>query len=660
VIEIKVDKDKEYSFLVLFFFIIAFIIFIYWNLGSFSGAGGVTGMVTSELTPNASTYLTNSLVGGTFTLILKQDDAIPDGVAVSVKLLGTGDSVADSWTGNTLSAFIVLSGKTYTTSSDTQFVDVDTPVGSPAPWEYESSPLCIGTAFKTADTYTFNLKDFDLKTSTPGDYNVTINATYTCNGVESAVFGKRIQIQVRNENAPTFSPNLLSFTTMDGKNKFKVNNEVNCSVKITDSDKDNQTISYKIWGPTGSYNTPDYSGNNVICNSEDNTAFSNGKVCSVIWNVSIKKKGVWNCSFSTSDGWLSTEINLTNNLTMINSEPFLKANIPNQNITGNKSNAFDLDDYFTDPDDDILTFNFTGNSSLVFVVDSDNTIDVNRKGNFTGTENVSIFFRDGINTTRSNWFTITVGAGTNTSCTSNWTCGNWSDCLSGIKTRTCSDLNTCQATKLENQTCLTGAVCGNSVCESTAGETCSSCAIDCGACQERINITTGVGTGTGIESETTKTSKLMLTGIILGGLVGFILVIVLINYFLTREKKPVFNMESESKKEVTVKIEKETKQILPEERTTEKGNVSAVNISELRDYINKALSNKVPVATIKEELLKTGWKEKQITQEFDIITLENYIRTKMKQGLKKEDLVEMLKIKGWTKEQIEEAFKNIG
>ena len=59
-------------------------------------------------------------------------------------------------------------------------------------------------------------------------------------------------------------------------------------------------------------------------------------------------------------------------------------------------------------------------------------------------------------------------------CNESWTCTDWSACVSGTQTRTCTDLNNCNTTKSkpnETQSCIAPlAVCGNGILES--GEEC--------------------------------------------------------------------------------------------------------------------------------------------------------------------------------------------
>ena len=77
-------------------------------------------------------------------------------------------------------------------------------------------------------------------------------------------------------------------------------------------------------------------------------------------------------------------------------------------------------------------------------------------------------------------------------CTPDWECTAWSECEDGIKTRTCEDNNNCEITCstneaecIEDQLCTIEeeptSSCGNTKCESEAGENQATCPTDCTA-----------------------------------------------------------------------------------------------------------------------------------------------------------------------------------
>ncbi|MBN2102324.1 MAG: hypothetical protein JW716_05640 [Candidatus Aenigmarchaeota archaeon] len=161
------------------------------------------------------------------------------------------------------------------------------------------------------------------------------------------------------------------------------------------------------------------------------------------------------------------------------------------------------------------------------------------------------------------------GGGGYYSCTPDWICTDWSECMeSETQTRTCEDTNKCGTDTnkpAETQTCTyvappkfegplvvcgdgacegdetcntceedcgtcpippTGAICGNSICEST--ENCEKCESDCGKCQE---------------PELPAAGQDGLTGLVpggvagLGGIIVLIVAIVGIGYFYSVRKK---------------------------------------------------------------------------------------------------------------------------
>ena len=75
------------------------------------------------------------------------------------------------------------------------------------------------------------------------------------------------------------------------------------------------------------------------------------------------------------------------------------------NEDSTKSNAFDLDDYFSGTS---LVFSFHGNSSITISVDSDHRVSFSAPHNWNGTESIYINATDGSSTAQSNTITLTV------------------------------------------------------------------------------------------------------------------------------------------------------------------------------------------------------------------------------------------------------------
>jgi hypothetical protein len=100
-----------------------------------------------------------------------------------------------------------------------------------------------------------------------------------------------------------------------------------------------------------------------------------------------------------------TEVNISN------AAPILSEIIPNQTWQENTDNlnAFDLDDYFIDPNLDTLTYTVSNTTNITIVIDSDNSVSFYPDTGFIGTRNVTFFASDGFLTIQSNQVYLNVG-----------------------------------------------------------------------------------------------------------------------------------------------------------------------------------------------------------------------------------------------------------
>jgi len=103
---------------------------------------------------------------------------------------------------------------------------------------------------------------------------------------------------------------------------------------------------------------------------------------------------------------------VTTSAFILNSPPNLIANIPNQiwHISTDNDNAFDLDDYFSDPNLDPLIYIVSGNSSIIVEINSStNKVSFSQLPNWTGTEYIVFNATDDNGeTTESNNVSLTV------------------------------------------------------------------------------------------------------------------------------------------------------------------------------------------------------------------------------------------------------------
>ena len=171
---------------------------------------------------------------------------------------------------------------------------------------------------------------------------------------------------------------------------------------------------------------------------------------------------------NNTDGF---EINITSNYTITNRNPVRVSDMPNETWSEDTSlHGRDLDDYFSDPDEDILNFTNTPVENIQVIIDNTtHRITLIPDEDFHGTRYIVYFAEDPYGgTAESNIVTLTVfdvvepipgpeepeeerlipsgggGGITRTDCVELWDCSKWGPCLpSGIATRNCDDLAKC-------------------------------------------------------------------------------------------------------------------------------------------------------------------------------------------------------------------------
>ncbi|MFH1682517.1 MAG: Ig-like domain-containing protein [Candidatus Woesearchaeota archaeon] len=107
--------------------------------------------------------------------------------------------------------------------------------------------------------------------------------------------------------------------------------------------------------------------------------------------------------------------------------PPVASTIPDQAwlINTNNSNAFDLDNYFSDPENDNLTYTYTNVSNITVIIDANNSVTFIPDVNFTGTRYITFYTNDSYNNlTASNNVTLTVYKCGDSSCDVGETCSN--------------------------------------------------------------------------------------------------------------------------------------------------------------------------------------------------------------------------------------------
>jgi hypothetical protein len=199
-----------------------------------------------------------------------------------------------------------------------------------------------------------------------------------------------------------------------------------------------------------------------------------------------------------------------------NQPPILISPIPNQTWPrGTKLTAIDLDDYFIDPDFDILTYTWSIDNHRINVsIDRANFVTFDPGYSFYGFAHITFFANDRSSSTPSNLVTLEVlfrpqpqpppippgggggGGGRNMTveipiCDEDWACTDWSPCLpSGYQTRQCRDRNACGTTNnMPNTTreCLYVPTCRDRIRNQAEERVdCGGPCPPCPSCKDRI------------------------------------------------------------------------------------------------------------------------------------------------------------------------------
>jgi hypothetical protein len=194
-----------------------------------------------------------------------------------------------------------------------------------------------------------------------------------------------------------------------------------CSITVNSTDADNQSISYYFsWN-----NGTDF----IRTIGPVNSTFD------ILTNNYTFKHQNWNCSVIPTDG-IGNGTAGFDNATIQNTLPVNNATIPGQTWlwNTNKTDAFDLDNHFTDADNDALLYIYSQVENITNTINTNSSVTFVPDTNFTGT-----------------------------------------------RTDFCSANDTEAKTDSANFT-LNVITCGDSICDAAYGESCSTCPADCGTC----------------------------------------------------------------------------------------------------------------------------------------------------------------------------------
>ena len=84
-----------------------------------------------------------------------------------------------------------------------------------------------------------------------------------------------------------------------------------------------------------------------------------------------------------------------------------------------------------------------------------------------------------------------------------------------------------------------------------------------------------------------------------------------------------------------------------------------VNLDELNNYIETALTQGHNEQNIRNDLIKSGWAVNDINSGFNYVKLKIFVKDKLNQGFDKEKITISLKAKGWKDDLINSVFKGL-
>lgn len=357
----------------------------------------------------------------------------------------------------------------------------------------------------------------------------------------------------------------------------------------------------------------------------------------------------WRCKAELLQADGNSIYDYSSYIRMINSPPVLIDEIPDIYLEDEGLYDFSLTNYFSDPDGDALSHDMWG---VVhgFVNITDSRVFIEGSPSYMGSD--VVFFRamDKYSYTDSNNVTIyynITGVAVD-GCVPDWKCTEFSGCVNAVRTRECSDENSCNATAgkpVEKQTCVEEA----------------------GAEEEKPRA--APLTPLQKEEDNTLIYVIIIIFVVLGMVAGggaF--------YYFKYVKKA--NEEGDKNKE-GVPVEKKTEEVVggvtgestlykpavatvaqakPAEQPAAEikpAEVKVTNIDEIYKYFEQAQD----LGKAKEELLTAGWDKKDVQRAFDVVTLKRYVADKVKAGFDREKIKESLKAKGWKQDIIDDVFK---
>ena len=153
-------------------------------------------------------------------------------------------------------------------------------------------------------------------------------------------------------------------------------------------------------------NVGSWSKKSQVSNPQNNT--------DAIFSISNISNGdyIWNCKvidgtegIKFSDSNRSFSVNLAPNMPPVYNNALISQS---WNMNTQKNNAFDLDNFFSDPEGSSLTYGVSGNANIIVNIDNNNLVSFSQPSNWFGTEKVYFTASDSQLSVNSNYINLTV------------------------------------------------------------------------------------------------------------------------------------------------------------------------------------------------------------------------------------------------------------
>ncbi len=242
----------------------------------------------------------------------------------------------------------------------------------------------------------------------------------------------------------------------------------------------------------------------------------------------------------------------------------------------NLTDAFNLREYFAEPDSQDIIFGVEGNEHIDVVIDVANNVSLYPEPGWSGTETIRFIADDGNFMTKSQDITLRVGSGLNQGpgelCTEIWNCSRWAP-------------EECPATRVQERSCEDINSCGTELRKPAESRTCSYMPEDTGIIEASADSAEIAQLSPELPMKDIKLASLIISIFVLGGLISLVVI---------EKNKSGLNLEKEKKKK----------------------DIETESLARLLDYIRREMNEGADKDKIRSKLLYEGWNQYLVDRAF--------------------------------------------